>query len=116
MTMAGLKQGWNSQSITYLVVAVIGLVGTWSFNLQTFGGQGFFEGWPGTPGVWSLTVDLLVVATACCIYMVWESRRIGMKYWWLFVFGSFITAIAFTFPLFLAFRERHLSMAKVQKQ
>jgi hypothetical protein len=48
--------------------------------------------------------------------MVWESRRIGMKFWWLFVFGSFITAIAFAFPLFLAFRERHLFMAKAPKQ
>ena len=31
-----------------------------------------------------------------------------MKWPWLYVLGSFVTAIAFTLPLFLAMRERHI--------
>jgi len=110
--MRGLLTDWNGRARGYLVVAVIGLIGTWWFNAQTFGDTGFFEGWPGTPGVWSLTVDLLVVASAGCIFIILESQRLGMRFAWLFVLGSFITAIAFTFPLFLAFRERHLVRAE----
>jgi hypothetical protein len=40
--------------------------------------------------------------------MFYEGRRLKMKYVWLFILGSFVTAIAFTFPLFLALRERKL--------
>jgi hypothetical protein len=41
--------------------------------------------------------------------MFYESKRLKMKYVWLFILGSFVTAIAFTFPLFLALRERKLT-------
>jgi hypothetical protein len=41
--------------------------------------------------------------------MILEGRRLGMRLPWLYVVGSFVTAIAFTFPLFLAMRERRLS-------
>jgi hypothetical protein len=52
---------------------------------------------------------LLIAASAASIFMFFESKRLKMKYGWLFILGSFVTAIAFTFPLFLAFRERKLT-------
>jgi hypothetical protein len=72
-------------------------------------GRDFFADWSSTPAVSSATTDLLIVASAASIFMFYEGRRLKMKYVWLFILGSFVTAIAFTFPLFLALRERKLT-------
>ncbi len=61
------------------------------------------------PAVSSITVDLLVVAIAACAVIVVEGRRLKIRFWWLYIVLSGVTAIAFTFPLFLAMRERRLA-------
>jgi uncharacterized membrane protein len=38
-----------------------------------------------------------------------EGSRLGMKRVWLYVVLSGVTEMAFTLPLFLAMRERHLA-------
>ncbi len=103
-------KNWNSRSISYLLLAIAGLVGTWYFNfLAITQSRNFFADWSSTPAVLSATTDLFVVATAASVFIFFESKRLKIKYWWLFILGSFITAIAFTFPLFLAIRERKMS-------
>jgi len=57
----------------------------------------------------SITVDLLVVAVAGCVLIVAESRRLGMRRAWLYIVLSGVTAFAFTFPLFLAMRQRRIT-------
>lgn len=114
--LARVRGGWNGRARGYLVLSMLGLIGTWWFNAQTFGETGFFAGWPWPPGVLSLTVDLLIVATVACIFIILESQRLGMRHAWIFVLGSLVTAIAFTFPLFLAFRERHLQRRSPARQ
>jgi len=101
---------WTPLSITWLVLAIAGLVGTWTFNgLAITQARDFVGDWLNSgPAVSSLTVDLLVVAIAGCILIVVESRRLGMKRAWVYIVLSGITAFAFTFPLFLAMRERRL--------
>ena len=42
------------------------------------------------------------------MFIVVEARRLGMKRAWLYIVLSLVTAFAFTFPLFLAMRERRL--------
>ena len=104
-------KNWNSRSLTYLFLAIAGLVGTWYFNfLAIQQGSNFFTDWSSTPAVLSATTDLFVVATVASVFIFLESRRLKMKYAWLFILGSFVTAIAFTFPLFLAMRERKMSI------
>ncbi len=94
----------------FLVLAVIGLVGTWTYNViaiierNDFLGDWFNNG----PAVGSLTTDLLIMAVAGCAFIVIEGRRLGMKHLWAYIAFSGLTAIAFTFPLFLANRERAL--------
>ena len=101
---------WNATAITFAVLAIAGLVGTWAFNvlaivqLRDFLGDWFGSG----PAVSSLGVDLFVVAIAGCILLIIEARRLGMKRAWLYIVLSGITAFAFTFPLVLAMRERRL--------
>ena len=102
-------KNWNSRSISYLLLALAGLVGTWYFNfLAITQSRNFFADWSSTPAVLSATTDLFVLATAASVFIFFESKRLKIKYWWLFILGSFVTAIAFTFPLFMALRERKL--------
>lgn len=109
-----MTQNWTPLAITWLVLAIAGLIGTWTFNalaivqMRDFVGDWVTSG----PAVSSLTVDLLIVAIAGCVLIVVESRRLGMKRAWLYIVLSGLTAFAFTFPLFLAMRERRLQAVK----
>ncbi len=99
---------WTPLALTYLVLSLIGLVGTFVLNawsvvqMRDYLGDLFTSG----PAVGSLGVDLLVVAAAGCVLIVTEARRLGMRHAWLYIALSAVTAFAFTFPLFLAMRER----------
>ncbi len=106
-----MTKHWTPLAITWLLLALAGLVGTWIFNaLAIVQLRDFFGDWVNSgPAVTSLTVDLLVVAVAGCILIVVEARRLGMKRAWLYIVLSGLTAFAFTFPLFLALRERRLT-------
>jgi len=101
---------WTPLSIAYLALALVGLVGTFILNAWTVAiGSGFFDDIFGAgPTVGSIGVDLLVVAVAGCVLIVVEARRLGMRRAWLYIALSAVTAFAFTFPLFLAMRERRL--------
>lgn len=94
----------------YLAIAVVGLVGTAWFNVQSVinpSGESFLAAWFANPSVSSLSWDLLAAASAASVFMIVEGRRLGMRWPWLYVAASFVTAVGFTFPLFLAVRERH---------
>lgn len=112
-----MTKHWTPLAITWFVLAIVGLVGTWTFNaLSIVQMRNFIGDWVGSgPAVSSLTVDLLVVAVAGCILIVVESRRLGMRWAWLYIVLSGITAFAFTFPLFLAMRERRLDAIKLSE-
>ena len=109
--MSELRRHWTPTAVAFLVLAVAGLVGTWTFNafaivqMRDFVGDLVSSG----PAVSSITVDLLVVAIAGSIFIIVEARRLGMRFAWLYIVLSGITAFAFTFPLFLAMRQRRLS-------
>ena len=94
----------------YFTLAAIGLIGTAWFNIQGIRqSQGnFVAAWFANPATSSLSVDLLVTASAASIFIVLEGRRVGVRGYWIYVIASFVTAVGFTFPLFLAMRERRL--------
>lgn len=98
-------------AIAYLVLAVAGLVGTWWFNALAIVQMNDFvtDLVTGGPAVSSITVDLVVVAIAGSVFILVEARRLRMRFGWLYVVGSAVTAFAFTFPLFLAMRQRRLT-------
>jgi hypothetical protein len=103
----------NRSSVFYAILTVLGLVLTWTFNLQHFAGGGttadFFTMGFVNPVASSLTVDLLV---GCAAFMTWaviEARRRGMKHAWVYVVLTFGVAFAFAGPLFLWMRERHIA-------
>ncbi len=92
----------------YAVLALTGGAGTWYFNLQPRD-DSYLAGWFANSASSSAAVDLIVVALAACLFIVLESRRLGMRFAWVLVPLSFLIAVAFTFPLFLAWRQWHLS-------
>lgn len=102
---------WTPLAIVYLVVAIIGLIGTWALNIVAITQQSsFFGEWfANGPATQSLQVDLLVLAVASGIFIVIEGRRIGMRWAWVFLPLAAVTAAAFAVPLFLALRERRVS-------
>lgn len=96
----------------YLSIAAIGLAGTAWFNIQSVinpGADTFLAAWFANPSVSSLSWDLLATASAASVFIILEGRRLGIRWYSAYVLFSFVTAVAFTFPLFLAMRERHIS-------
>lgn len=106
-----MTKHWTPLAFIYLALSVVGLLGTWFFNaLAIVQMRDFVGDWVKSgPAVSSLTVDLLVAAVAGSVLIIVEARRVGMKRGWLYVVLSGLTAFAFTFPLFLAMRQRTLT-------
>lgn len=108
---------WSATAVAYLVLAGVGLVGTWTFNViaivekRDFLGEWFGSG----PSVNSLGVDLAVVAVAAIVFMLVEGRRLGMRGLAIYVLLVPFVALAFAFPLFLSARERRLAGERAER-
>jgi hypothetical protein len=99
--------------IFYAICAVLGAVIPWYFNLQAIS-EGktiadFFREAGPTNITSSLSMDLVIGATAFTVWMVAEARRLGMRHWWVYLVATFMVAFAFAAPLFLLMRERKLA-------
>jgi len=108
-----MTRDWTALALVYLALAVAGLIGASWFNALAIVQMADYLGDLVTsgPAVSSITVDLLVVAIAGSVFTLVEARRLGMRFGWLYVAGSALTAFAFTFSLFLAMRQRQLTRA-----
>jgi hypothetical protein len=99
----------------YLALAVAGGVLPWLANLDFIreSGQPFDLGLfvrmaNANPAAQSLSRDLAVGATAVTLWMVVESRRLGMRGLVWVLLSCVTIAFAFGAPLFLYLRERRL--------
>jgi enterochelin esterase-like enzyme len=98
--------GHQLRARIYFALAAVGLITAWVLNgIASFEGANYLSAWFGSVVDWVLSVDLLIVAAATIVFMLHEARKLGMKRVWLYFLLSGITALAFTFPLFMAFRE-----------
>ena len=96
----------------YLVLALIGLIGTWYFNFEFFAlntDVSYLEAWFANPASSSAAVDIIMVALMGSVFMLVEGWRIKLQWVWILIPLSFFIALAFTFPLFLAIREIRLT-------
>jgi hypothetical protein len=102
----------------YIVLTILGICYTWYYNIQWFqttdnpsflnfmnDAQLNFAGK-------SFGADLTVVVLTFFAFMIPESLRLKIKYWWVLIPLTFLVAIAFTFPLFLYMRENKLEKIK----
>ena len=111
-TSTHLRAGHPVLVAGYLILSLVGLVGTWWFNLSfvAAGGTDYLGSWFANAASSSAAVDIIVMAVVASIAMVAEGRRLGWRplSLVLLVVLSFALAVSFTFPLFLALRERTL--------
>ena len=100
----------NARFIFFLILSVVWLITAWVFNgIASVTGQNYIDAWFGSAVDWVLSLDLLIVAIVGSALMIFEGQRLGMKRVWPYIVLSGVTAFAFTFPLFLAMRERRLA-------
>lgn len=99
----------RSRAYFFFTVAAIGLITAWYFNaIAVLKMQDYLTAWFGSEVDLVLSWDLTLVAVAGVTLMILESRRLKMKRVWAYIAASGLTAMAFTFPLFLAMRELKL--------
>lgn len=101
----------------YAVIAVAALVATWSQNLAYQGSDFLSRFLPDTtvtPASRSITADILMLFLSAAVLMVIEGRKHNVRFLWAYILGGFLTAISFTFPLFLIARERRLAAEGVE--
>lgn len=110
-----MKPALTPLTITYALLAVLGLIVPWYYNLtymlvegQTFTVQAFVASGFLSTLTSSLSTDFFIGSTAVLIWMMNEAGRIGMKYRWAYLIMTFAIAFAFACPLFLLMRELHL--------
>lgn len=98
----------------YLFLAVLGIVYTWYYNIQYFNSVenatlvDFFQDAQNNFAGKSFGADLTVVCLTFFSFLIAESLRLKIKYWWVLIPLTFLIAVAFTFPLFLYLRENRL--------
>ena len=96
-------------------IAALALVGTWGNNRHYLDDglvtafKNFAKGTTDNPASRSITVDLFFLALAVMVWMVFEARRLEMRFVWLYVLFGFLVAVSVTVPLFFAVRERTLA-------
>ncbi|HEX2591737.1 MAG TPA: DUF2834 domain-containing protein [Rhizomicrobium sp.] len=106
----------NTRIAIYAIIAVLALTGTWSQNLQYGPGlSGFLPDMKANPAARSVTVDIFLMALSAAFLMVYEARRVGVRFVWAYVFFGFTVAISVTFPLFLIAREFALGKSETAR-
>ena len=100
----------HARFVFFFILSIIGLITAGVFNgIASKTGQNYLDAWFGSAVDWVLSLDILIVAIAGSAFMIFEARKLGMKRVWLYIVLSGVTAFAFTFPLFLAMREKRLA-------
>lgn len=102
----------------YLLLAIVGLVMTWYYNLQFIADSGggfdvteFIAAGATNAAAKSLSWDLAIACIAGLTWIYFESKRMGLRFFWVYIILAFSVAFAFAFPLFLFVRQGKLEKA-----
>jgi hypothetical protein len=104
----------------YLLLAILGLVYTWYFNIQFYLTEtdtsitNFIALTKTTLPAQSIIADITVVVVTFLVWMIYESLKLKIKYWWMVIPLTFLVAIAFSFPLFLYMRAHRLEQLELE--
>lgn len=100
---------------TYGILAIVGIIATWYFNLQFIEEHGGFDVSIFMSEIYvnaassSIGNDLTVGVIAFLVWLFAECRRLDMPYAWAYLLLTFGVAFAFALPFFLFMRERRLA-------
>ena len=100
----------NIRIAIYAIAAVVALYGVCSQSF-TYGPslKGFLPDAKVNAASRSLAIDTFMMFFSASALMVYEARRLNVRFAWAYIFIGYFSAIAFTFPLFLIAREFALS-------
>ena len=101
--------------IFYLIAAIIGALAPYATYF------GYLATVPGSSGALSLAWGNPIAAatltdfTISCLvfwpFLFTESRRLAIRFWWLFIAANVLIGLSFALPAFLYVRERRLANA-----
>jgi len=96
----------------YFILAILGLLLPYSQFLPWLLEHGlnvqlFFQEITANAVATTTLLDFLVVSLAVIVFIVFESKKLGMKHSYLFILATLV-AVGFGLALFLCMRERFL--------
>ena len=101
--------------IYYLLAAIVGAIAPYATYF------GYLAYVPGSTGALSLAWGNPIAAatltdfTISCLvfwpFLFTESRRLAIRFWWLFIAANIFIGLSFALPAFLFVRERRLANA-----
>jgi succinate dehydrogenase hydrophobic anchor subunit len=101
----------------FFALSLVGLITAWTFNgLAVMRGENYLADGFTSNVDWVYSLDLLIGGIAGMAFIIMEGRRLKMRRLWLYVALAFVTAFAFVFPLFLAFRSLRLDALEAAGQ
>jgi hypothetical protein len=95
----------------YAVVAVVVLFATWVNNIafmrdpENWQISSWYNALYANYAAASFINDLFALCIAVSIFMVVEGIRLKIRFFWLYILLSGLTAISFTFPVFMIARQ-----------
>jgi hypothetical protein len=108
--------------ILYLLLALTGLVMTWHYNLQFMSESGggfdigeFIAATSSNAASQSLSWDLTIACASGLLWIFFESKRLGLRFFWVYIILALSVAYAFAFPLFLFIRQGKLESMQAHK-
>ena len=108
----------SSTRTIYLLLAIFGLVMTWYYNLQFIAESGgsfdvaeFIAASATNAAARSLSWDLAIACITGLTWIYFESKRMDLGFFWVYIILAFAVAFAFAFPLFLFVRQGKLEKA-----
>jgi len=108
--------------VLYLLLAITGVVMTWYYNLQFIEESGgnfdiaeFIAAGASNAASLSLSWDLAIACIAGLLWIFFESKRLGLRFFWIYIILALSIAYAFAFPLFLFVRQGKLEAIQNQQ-
>ncbi len=104
----------TSRSNVYFVLALIGFIVPWIYNLKHFVASGtimlvpFLKMALANDVTTAITLDVYVAAVVFSVWVFVEYQRVRVARPCFYVLLAFLVGLSFAFPLFLAMRERAL--------
>lgn len=103
----------SARSRFYAVATVIGIVVPNVMLVVYFSRSGastsqYFRDWFGTVPASQIALDLTIAGLTFLVWSFWESRRLGVKLWWLVIPATLLVGFCLAVPLFLYLREQQM--------
>ena len=97
----------------YLIAAIVGAIAPYAtyFGYLTYvpGSSGALSLAWGNPIAAATLTDFTISCLVFWPFLFTESRRLAIRFWWLFIAANVVIGLSFALPAFLYVRERRLA-------